>query len=67
MVKVPLGVFLVPCCPLEVAICRLEVAEALPSETDAGENAQVAAVGNPAQLRVTALGKLPPSATTVAV
>jgi len=52
---------------LLVEICKLEEAEALPGETDVGEKVQTALVGNPAQLRLTAPGKLPPNAVAVAV
>ena len=67
MVYVPAGVFLTPCCPLLVVICRLADADVAPGTTDAGENVQTAETGNPEQLRVTELLKVPPNAETVAV
>lgn len=55
MVYVPAGVFLTPCCPLLVVICRVEDADVAPGTTDAGENVQTAESGKPEQLRVTEL------------
>lgn len=48
---------------------RVSRDEALPAPgtTDAGENEQLAPVGNPEQLSATALLKLPPTAETVMV
>jgi hypothetical protein len=52
---------------LLVESCKLEEAEPLAGETDAGEKAQVAPAGNPEQLRLTAPGKFPPNAVAVTV
>src|ERR1051326_1653531 len=40
MAYVPAGVFLTPCCPLLVGICKVEDAEVAPGTTDIGENIQ---------------------------
>jgi hypothetical protein len=55
MVYVPAGVFLTPCCPLLVLICRVEDADVAPGTTDPGVNVQTAESGNPEQLRATEL------------
>jgi len=67
IVYVPPGVFFVPCCPLEVVKFKVEDALPAPGTTDAGENAQLAPVGNPLQVRETEVAKLPPSPVTAAV
>jgi len=65
MVYVPSGVLIPPdCCVLMVS---RDVALPAPGTTDAGENEQLAPVGNPEQLNATGLLKLPPTAETVMV
>lgn len=56
-----------PCCPLEVAKFKVDDALPAPGATDAGENAQLAPVGNPLHARETEVAKLPPSPVTVNV
>lgn len=64
-VYVPSGVLIPPdCCVLMVS---RDVALPAPGTTDAGENEQLAPVGNPEQLNATGLLKLPPTAETVMV
>lgn len=62
-----MGVFFVPCPPLEVVKFSVDDALPAPGATEAGENEQFAPAGNPPQLRLTEPAKLPPRAVIVAV
>ena len=67
IVNAPFGVFGTPCCPLPVDRVRLELADPLAGDTEAGEKAQLAPAGSPVQLRLIAPGKAPPRAVALTV